>query len=65
MRGNDDMQEVLFTVTRLNDFVPMDHPLRPIGSLVSEALKKLNGLFNEIYSDCGRNGGRVVTVIPR
>jgi transposase len=54
MRGNDDMQEALFTVTKLNDFVPTDHPLRPIGGLVNEALKKLNGLFNEIYSDRGR-----------
>lgn len=54
MRGNDDMQEALFTVAKLNDFVPTDHPLRPIGALVNEALAKLNDLFNEIYSDRGR-----------
>lgn len=54
MRGNDDMQEALFTVAKLDDFVPTDHPLRPIGALVNEALAKLNDLFNEIYSDRGR-----------
>jgi transposase len=54
MRGSDGMQETLFTVAKLNDFVPIDHPLRPIGVLVNEALAKLNGLFNRIYADSGR-----------
>ena len=54
MRGSDGMQETLFTVAKLNDFVPSDHPLRPIGTLVNEALAKLNGLFNRIYADGGR-----------
>ena len=54
MRGSDGMQETLFTVAKLNDFVPADHPLRPISTLVNEALAKLNGLFNRIYADSGR-----------
>lgn len=54
MRGSDGMQESLFTMARLEDFVPADHPLRPIRALVNEALERLNGLFNEIYSDMGR-----------
>ena len=29
MRGSDGMQEALFTVAKLEDFVPADHPLRP------------------------------------
>jgi len=54
MRGSDAMQESLFTVAKLEDFVPADHPLRPIRSLVNEALARLNGLFNTIYADTGR-----------
>src|SRR3989449_11262863 len=54
MRGSDGMQEALFTVSKLEDFVPSDHPLRAIQVLVNEALGRLNGLFNEIYADTGR-----------
>lgn len=54
MRGSDGMQEALFTVAKLEDFVPGDHPLRPIRLLVNEALGKLNSLFNEIYASHGR-----------
>ncbi len=50
MRGLDEMQEPLFTMVKLEDFVPADlHPLRPIRLLVNEALKRLNGLFGVIY----------------
>jgi transposase len=54
MRGTDAMQESLFTVAKLDDFVPSDHPLRAIQVLVNEALGRLNGLFNSIYADTGR-----------
>jgi transposase len=54
MRGSDGMQEALFTVAKLEDFVPVDHPLRPIRLLVNEALGRLSGLFNTIYADSGR-----------
>lgn len=54
MRGSDGMQEALFTVAKLEDFIPADHPLRPIRLLVNEALGQLNSLFNEIYADDGR-----------
>ena len=54
MRGTDGMQEPLFTMSRLDEFVPGDHPLRSIRVLVNEALGGLNGLFNEIYADTGR-----------
>jgi hypothetical protein len=30
MRGADAMQESLFTVAKLDDFIPEDHPLRGI-----------------------------------
>jgi transposase len=54
MRGSDGMQEAMFTFSKLEDFVPADHPLRAIAGLVNEALKGLNGLFNTMYVDCGR-----------
>jgi len=54
MRGSDGMQEALFTVAKLEDFIPPDHPLRRIRLLVNEALGGLNTLFNEIYADDGR-----------
>ncbi len=54
MRGTDGMQESLFMVAKLEDFVPVDHPLRAIRDLVNDALVQLNALFNEIYADNGR-----------
>jgi transposase len=54
MRGDDEMQEALFTMAKLEDFVPADHPLRPIRQLVNTALAQLNDLFNQMYPDTGR-----------
>src|SRR5579859_2924339 len=54
MRGTDGMQESLFTVARLEGFVPQDHPLRAIRELVNEALGRMSELFNEIYAEGGR-----------
>lgn len=54
MRGSDRMQEALFTVSELEDFVPSDHPLTAIRGVLSEALSRSNGLFNHIYADTGR-----------
>jgi transposase len=49
------MQESLFTLAKLEDFVPADHPLRAIRTLVNDALEHLNGLFNRMYADTGRS----------
>lgn len=54
MRGSDAVQEALFMFSKLDDFVPTDHPLRSIQRLVNESLVRLNGLFNTIYADTGR-----------
>jgi transposase len=54
MRGTDGMQESLFTVAKLEDFVPDDHPLRGVRTLVNEALGRMHELFNEIYDEGGR-----------
>ena len=54
MRGSDGMQEALFTVAKLDDFVPANHPLRAVRGVVDEALVRLSGLFNTMYADTGR-----------
>ncbi len=55
MRGADVMQEPWFTTVQLETFVPKDHPLRALRVLMDEALKELNGLFNSLYADGGRD----------
>lgn len=54
MRVSDGMQEGLFTLAKLEDFVPADHPLRAIRIIVNVALAGLNELFGGIYADGGR-----------
>lgn len=50
----DEMQELLLTTVKLEDFVPADHPLRLLRLLVNQALKRLDGLFSTIYADSSR-----------
>jgi hypothetical protein len=54
MRGDDLQQHELFSYGSLEERVPADHPLRPIRTMVDEALKALDGRFNEIYGEDGR-----------
>ncbi len=56
MRGSDVLQESLFTVRKLDDFVPASHPLRPIREQVNRALKRLDGLLGKMYADEERGG---------
>jgi transposase len=54
VRGEDIFQESLFTTIQLESFVPSNHPLRPIRILLDQAMHNLNGLFDSIYADRGR-----------
>ena len=54
MRGANVMQESLFTVKRLEDFVPQAHPLRDIRELLNTALRQMDADFNTLYADRGR-----------
>ena len=54
MRGADVMQERLFTYMTLNDFVPANHPLRPIREIVDTALKAMDATLAAMYADGGR-----------
>lgn len=57
MRGADTFTESLFTMRRLEDFVPADHPLRPIRRMVNQALEKMDALFARMY-EADIRGGR-------
>lgn len=54
MRGRDDRDEGLFSYLRLEERVPVDHPLRAIRALTDEALAALNGRLEALYSQMGR-----------
>ena len=54
MRGEDIQQSELFSYGSLEERVPLDHPLRPIREMVDEALKALDGRFDELYDADGR-----------
>ncbi len=57
MRGADTFTESLFSVRKLEDFVPSSHPLRPIRKMVNTALAKMDVLFSRMY-EADIKGGR-------
>jgi transposase len=50
MRGADTFTESLFTMRRLEDFVPAKHPLRAIREMANAALLKLGPLLTGMYA---------------
>ena len=48
MSGADRFTERLFTRSRLEDFIPADHPLRPIRAMVNHALGHLDALLSSM-----------------
>ena len=54
MRGADVTQEGLFVTRQTADYVPAEHPLRPIRDIINRALRDLDLLFESIYDDWGR-----------
>src|SRR3978361_669564 len=57
MRGVDTFTENLFTLRKLEDFVPADHPLRSIRKMANAALAKMDRLFAGMY-EADIKGGR-------
>lgn len=53
MRGTDIQQDSLFSYSKVSDFVPADHPLRRIRSLVDEALESMHGHLSSSYAPGG------------
>ena len=56
MRGADGYTESMFTMTRLDDFVPANHPLRPIRLWLNEALTRMDTVFSRMYESDARGG---------
>jgi transposase len=54
MRGEDRQSGGLFSYVDLEARVPADHPLRPIRTIVDDALSGLSGEFEALYSHLGR-----------
>lgn len=57
MRGADTFTESLFTMRKLEDFVPAAHPVRAIRVMANAALAKLAPLFAGMY-EAEVKGGR-------
>jgi transposase len=55
MRGADVMQESMFTYKTLGNFVPAEHPLRPIREIVNAALTNMDEIFARMYAASGRD----------
>ena len=56
MRGNDQQNTTMFSYISPEERVPADHPLRPIRSMVDQALNGMSPLFETLYSHTGRPG---------
>jgi transposase len=54
MRGEDRQSGGLFSYVDLEARVPADHPLRAIRAIVDDALDRLTGDFETLYSHLGR-----------
>ena len=63
MRGADTFTEGLFTLKKLDDFVPANHPLRVIRTMVNKALAEMGELFAGMYEEDARGGHSTLGVV--
>ena len=56
MRGADTFTEKLFTMRKLEDFIPAEHPLRAVRKMANTALEKMNGRFADMYASDVKGG---------
>ena len=54
MRGDDDRPASMFSYVPLEQRIPSDHPLRPLRSMVDEALRGLSRRLSGLYARTGR-----------
>jgi len=64
MRAADTCTESPFTVKKLEDFIPLNHPLRPIRKMVNEALGHLEGFLSGMYA-AQSQGGRPAIALEK
>ena len=53
MRGDERVQDGMFSYVSLEERVPQDHPLRVIRRLTDEVLQSLSGECDAVYPDQG------------
>jgi transposase len=56
MRGADAYNEALFTTVKLEDFVPQDHPLRPIRQWLNDTLASMDTKLTGMYEPDFKGG---------
>jgi transposase len=54
MRGTDDRQDGMFSYVSLESRIPANHPLRPVRTMIDEALRALHGELDAMYAAAGR-----------
>jgi transposase len=54
MRGDEVLQEEMFSYGSLSQRVPMDHPLRRVRAMADEAMQTLEPRLQQMYSGMGR-----------
>ena len=54
MRGDERIQDGMFSYVSLEQRVPQDHPLRAIRKLTDAVLRTLRPEFDGLYADSGR-----------
>ncbi len=54
MRGDERIQDGMFSYVSLERRVPQDHPLREVRKLTDDVLRSLSAEFDALYSDQGR-----------
>ena len=54
MRGDERVQDGMFSYVSLEERVPQDHPLRAVRQLTDQVLRSLSGEFDQLYAATGR-----------
>jgi hypothetical protein len=54
MRGDERIQDGMFSYVSLEQRVPQDHPLRGVRKLTDAVLLRLSPEFDALYADSGR-----------
>jgi hypothetical protein len=54
MRGDERVQDGMFSYVSLQQRVPEDHPWHAVRKLTDTVLRKLSAEFDALYADSGR-----------
>jgi transposase len=54
MRGDERVQDGMFSYVSLEQRLPQDHPLRAVRKLTDAVLRALSREFDALYADSGR-----------